>query len=74
MMQAIGWMGWFGRAKRERSDVRRIADAYLAWLECCHPFYFDAHVDSLVALRDAASLDEIAVRIARLDQLVARAA
>ena len=74
MMQAGGWMGRFGRSKRERAEVRRIAEAYLAWLECCHPFFFSAHATYLVALRDAVSHDDIAGRITRLDQLVAKAA
>ena len=74
MMQAVGWMGWFGRAKRERAEVRRIAGAYLAWLEACHPRFYAAHELSLAALCAAVTHDDLAARITRLDQLVARAA
>ncbi|MDB5102258.1 MAG: hypothetical protein JWM80_6679 [Cyanobacteria bacterium RYN_339] len=71
MKQALAW---FGRAKREQAEVRRIAGAYLAWVEACHPWFYDAHADVLAALRDANTHADLGARIAYLDRLVARAA
>ena len=67
-------LAWFGRAKQERAEVGRIAGAYLAYLEACHPWFFDRHAEVLFALRTATTLADLEARIAHLDRLVARAA
>lgn len=67
-------MGWFGRKKRERAEVSRIAGAYLAFLEAQHPWFFDRHAEVLFALRTATTHADLGARIAQLDRLVARAA
>jgi hypothetical protein len=67
-------LAWFGRSKREQAEVSRIAGAYLAYLEACHPWFFDRHAEVLAGLRAATTHADLAPRIAYLDRLVARAA
>jgi hypothetical protein len=67
-------LAWLGRSKRERAEVSRIAGAYLAYLEACHPWFYDRHADVLENLRTATSHDDLGARIAHLDRLIARAA
>ena len=65
---------WLGRDNQAQKRTRAIADAYVNWLAAEHPHVYDAHVAAFEALRQARTEAELAPRIARLDQLVARVA